>query len=470
MATVVLPFVEEFAALAGAELDAAIAGASGIEGVASGAIKSAANQLIGSAVKSGVEGALDTIFGEGTSKDVENSVTEFGQGFKNFWDQIMGYKGPVNHSQRINVPIPRGPQFEGFSVDQYIKQTAEETKNRLAAGALDKVIEEARKAPKDPKQQGRDIAAYLLELERAKKMNDITSETPENLTTNNPLTNPQVLGNNPHIDVLIKNPELAHAAKTVNDTFTTDAYKESIQTKHLSYEEIYQKYTGKGIFPEAWYEVPGSQVNSIYDKCWSIVNELGEEEVYYSERGNTPTIWGNWVGPNSRNDLRPVPQVLDSYAALHDISYQKKYFDLNGDLEFCSRIQWGLNKMGFVEAGVARFCLSYFWTVGRAVAHMAETVRPSVATFKPTSTVVQGQGLTDDFFNSSFTPVTESSPVPSKVNPDTNNGMDIDPDELFIDGLREVMEAEFASQIKGIVSCPITNNLLGSIIITDIYD
>ncbi len=137
---------------------------------------------------------------------------------------------------------------------------------------------------------------------------------------------------------------------------------------------------------------------------FSITDETGQVEVYTGRAaprgasvtqlvglGYIPPIHGVWCGPKSPNNDFPI-DLLDTFSFCHDISYNVNgWFHEHGDDVYISRISQNLNRMGFIEASIARFCVKWFSTVGKALAKVAGSLK------EPTSASSE-QVPGDDFF------------------------------------------------------------------------
>jgi len=173
------------------------------------------------------------------------------------------------------------------------------------------------------------------------------------------------------------------------------------QQEILDEQEVARIYTGlkedgRPITSDDCYIKRYPNPDGSYRDTFAFIDETGREIEYTGTHGTVPTIYGNWVGPNSRNDALPVPVFIDVYALGHDQGYHEHgWFDLESDLIFCSRIRQNLHRMSGREWFVANFSLKYFETVGRLLTN-ARIKNPVAANNNSVVFETQDQGIFSD--------------------------------------------------------------------------
>ena len=329
---------------AGASVEGALLGSGLSEGAAakagstvSGAVKGSIVSGIQQTVESAAENTVDYIFGEGTSKKVEDTISK-------------------------SKDIAIGLTSTGFDVEEYTKQKLKE-QSALRQTQADSVcpvepssmghnkrLEENIIPSKDPYTVGNDLGKFIS-LTSTTMINDSISKGGKQADQ--------------FVDIFKKikvfNPSLSYLFEGLFDHSTATGFQSSIP----EYEEISKIYNGKGIEPKNVKQT----INEKGFKNFSIYNEIGELKTWIGNNDYTviPTIHGYWVGPNSRNDVRPI-DLLDTYSMMHDIDYQNNQFGhKESDLKFLSRISQNIQNMGLAERAAAKIALNYFSTIGGLV-------------------------------------------------------------------------------------------------------
>jgi hypothetical protein len=102
-----------------------------------------------------------------------------------------------------------------------------------------------------------------------------------------------------------------------------------------------------------------------FGKLFDLINEIGYTVQLRPTKGFTlPTIYGNFVGPYSKNNTLPI-SLLDLYCAYHDFDYLTHgFFDTVGDYKLLSRISQNFDRMIPEEKGPAKTALLWFSTLG----------------------------------------------------------------------------------------------------------
>jgi hypothetical protein len=105
--------------------------------------------------------------------------------------------------------------------------------------------------------------------------------------------------------------------------------------------------------------------NSPNGLIFDLTDEIGNTVSLPENTGfKLPTIWGNFVGPYSKNNDNPI-SLLDLFAAFHDQDYSEfGFFDTIGDFKLVSRISQNYDRMIQAEKSAAKTALLWFSTLG----------------------------------------------------------------------------------------------------------
>lgn len=162
-------------------------------------------------------------------------------------------------------------------------------------------------------------------------------------------------------------PALSYLLKPVYNS-TTGATKPS----NDKYNSIASVYNGKNLNFSKFRTYNDSKGNTIFE----ITDEVGAIKRWstaYNTYKVIPTIWGNWTGINSRNDLPPV-SLLDLFATLHDIDYHDMgSFHEEADYKLISRISQNMDAFSLIERPYAKVALQYFTNAGHLVRYFVDT-------------------------------------------------------------------------------------------------
>jgi hypothetical protein len=191
-------------------------------------------------------------------------------------------------------------------------------------------------------------------------------------------------------EFLAKNPKLLQVGKHYLE------WAKTVSATNVAPDQVTKVYNGKNIARD--------KVFKDQQGHFSIVDETGTTEVYTGRAaprsaskaqliglGFVPTLHGVWVGPKSRNNDYPI-DLLDTISMMHDIEYNNHgwFYEL-GDVKYISRLSQNLDRMTWSEAAMARFCISWFSTVGKALAKASGSLRDPTVENK-------SQVSIDDFF------------------------------------------------------------------------
>jgi hypothetical protein len=363
-------------------------------------------------VKGGIEQGTDAIFGEGTSKKIEEKIEESEDIAKELFSASVfdqeGRKGSI---------------FERFGSGKKVISVRAKHSTRDTRPKFE--LEEARETTEKPKESI--IIDNLMDVPHQ------TSEIIETFGTQEVVNHGQVAQDTGEFIVaFVNNLAMNDQYSIIDGKYADDNMVQGVLKNiskaypHLAYlipkvleyaskwtvpsnanyQKIASVYDGKKINPSAIVTTKDPQGNDVFSM-------LDEEDqlVQWNTKLNTytvvPPLYGTWVGINSPNNRPPgiyndqgvlvAPSFLDTLAFMHDVSYSQIAFSERGDYQLVSRASQ--NKDRFVlpgELATANIAINYFSTLGSLMrAFFGDDIQAKGLVAKKTSQTPRDQTIID---------------------------------------------------------------------------
>lgn len=359
---------------------------------------------------------IDTAFGPGTAKEfhknlnknvseIEDFLSDFESGrpfgtsqAERFKNKMTSERQEAERQKRLENEILQN-QINKNLADLYRKEheaggscsCSEQLENTTKGPTIDDpekgsgiIIIDPRAKTDNPK--GESLLPKIEHLEQ--NSGDYGSRTAEFVVN---LMLDSLDGSNKMSDMLMKKPELYTVAKHYLSWAKTQ------KNVPKSKEEIYKTYNGRSLNPTDVFRLQNEKGTyyAIYDEVKDLKVYTGRaaprglSDAQLIGLGYTPPLYDTWMGPNSPNNQAPKT-LVGLFSFLHDLGYHEKgWFDEYSDTLYISRLSQNIDRMGFIEAQYARFGMSWFSTIGLALAKVKGSMKDPVNNDDPNS---------DDFF------------------------------------------------------------------------
>ena len=155
--------------------------------------------------------------------------------------------------------------------------------------------------------------------------------------------------------VIDKNPQLIQVSKELNQFY---ASKLPATQEYIKVASVYNGRNLTMANAMGGYDANGNYQTTLVDEVYDYFY-LPETKGF-----SLPTIWGNFVGPYSKNNRLPI-DILDLFCAFHDKDYlDHGFFDTIGDYKLMSRISQNYDRISEEARPAAKVALLWFSTLG----------------------------------------------------------------------------------------------------------